>query len=138
MGNLIPGPIWRMSLGMRLNTSSVSKSGGERKVEEYEVSPGPLSREDHEDEGQGEVQGAVLKVPLHPRGHWQGEGRQAEAVLTTRYVGTVEWHISYQFSRVCDMGVLLLRIFVCIVFPFYFPLTLPDLAVKELGKSAKK
>ena len=27
------------------------------------------SREDHEDEGQGEVQGAVLKVPLHPRGH---------------------------------------------------------------------
>ena len=54
---------------MRLNTSSVSKSGGERKVEEYEVSPGPLSREDHEDEGQGEVQGAVLKVPLHPRGH---------------------------------------------------------------------
>ena len=49
---------------------------------------------------------------------------------------TVEWHISYQFSRVRDMSVLLLRIFVCIV--FVFPLTLPDLAVKELGKSAKK
>ena len=75
------------------------------------MSPDPLSCEDHEDEGQGEVQGAVLQVPLHPRGHRQGEGRQAEAILTTRYVGTMrtlECHISYHCSRVCDVAVLLL------------------------------
>lgn len=29
----------------------------------------PISCEDHEDEGQGEVQGAVLQVPLHPCCH---------------------------------------------------------------------
>ena len=96
----------------------------------------PLSREDHEDKGQGEVQGAVLQVPLHPRGHRQGEGRQAEAILTTRCIGT------YEDSGVAHkLSLLVCAIWLCFCCEFLcalFSLTLPDLAVKELGKSAKK
>ena len=43
-----------------------------------------FSCEDHEVEGQGKVQGSLLPLPLHTGGDGQGEGRQTEAVPTTR------------------------------------------------------
>ena len=44
------------------------------------------SCQDHEDQGQqSKVQGAMLQVSLHTGSHWQGEGRQTEAVTTTRW-----------------------------------------------------
>jgi len=49
------------------------------------------SCQDHEDKRQGEVQGSVLQVPLHSGCHRQGEGRQAEAVITPRCVITWHW-----------------------------------------------
>ena len=43
-----------------------------------------FSCEDHEVEGQAKVQGSLLSLPLHAGSDRQGEGRQTEAVLTTR------------------------------------------------------
>lgn len=42
------------------------------------------SRKDQEEQGKCQVQGALQQVPVHPRHHGQGEGREAEAVPAPR------------------------------------------------------
>lgn len=56
------------------------------------------SREDQEEQGQREVQGALQQVPVHPRHHGQGEGREAEAVPASRWVLSIRQSPLYVFE----------------------------------------
>lgn len=69
----------------------------------------PTSCQDYEDQRQGEVQSALLQIPVHVGCHRQRKGRQAETVLATRY--------NPPFSTA------VLNVLFCV-----------DLSVKELGK----
>merc|ERR1712072_197139 len=61
---------------------------GDQGVPPHGTPEGREVGEDHEEEGQhGEVQGAVQSLPLHPQGRRQGEGREAQAVSSTRPPG---------------------------------------------------
>merc|ERR1719341_1693100 len=48
---------------------------------------GCQERQDQEECREHQVQGPVLKIPLHPEDHRQGEGREAEAVSAPRPPG---------------------------------------------------
>merc|ERR1711973_332607 len=70
-----------------LLSQDAARDQGDQRLPSEGEEEGRQEREDQEECGQPQVQGQVLKVPLHPQDHGQGEGRKAEAVSSSGSAG---------------------------------------------------
>merc|ERR1712014_238568 len=68
-------------------SQDAARDQGDQRLPSEGEEEGRQEREDQEECGQPQVQGQVLKVPLHPQDHGQGEGRKAEAVSSSGSAG---------------------------------------------------
>merc|ERR1712107_905607 len=70
-----------------MGSQDAARDQGDQRLPSEGEEEGRQEREAQEECWQPQVQGQVLKVPLHPQDHGQGEGRKAEAVSSSGSAG---------------------------------------------------